>query len=90
MCEVIAVATLDGHNAQKDRSIVSSLVSGAVALLILGGYTEQKAEAVKVNAGFMRKIVLFILLVCAFSFVAFPADACRRTNRSGCSEVGHG
>lgn len=36
----------------KNRSIVSSLVSGAVALLILGGYTkQQKAEAVNVNAG---------------------------------------
>ena len=36
----------------KDRSIVSSLVSGAVALLILSGYTkQQKAEAVNLNAG---------------------------------------
>jgi len=36
----------------KDRSIVSSLVSGAVALLILGGHAkQQKAEAVNVNAG---------------------------------------
>lgn len=36
----------------KNRSIVSSLVSGAVALLILGGHTKlQKAEAVNVNAG---------------------------------------
>ena len=36
----------------KDRSIVSSLVSVAVALLILGGHTkQQKAEAVNVNAG---------------------------------------
>jgi CubicO group peptidase (beta-lactamase class C family) len=51
----------------RDRRIVSSLVSGAVARLILG---------VNVNAGFMRKVVLF-LLVCAFSPVAFsqaPAD----------------
>ena len=36
----------------KDRSIVSSLVSGAVALLLLGGHAkQQKAEAVDVNAG---------------------------------------
>ena len=36
----------------KDRSLVSSLVSGAVALLILGGYAkQQKAAAVDVNAG---------------------------------------
>jgi hypothetical protein len=36
----------------KDRWIVSSLVSSAVALLILGGYAKpQKAEAVKINAG---------------------------------------
>jgi hypothetical protein len=36
----------------KDRSIVASLVSGAVALLILGGHAkQQKAEAVNVNAG---------------------------------------
>jgi Putative adhesin len=36
----------------KDRSIVSSLVSGAVALSILGGHAkQQKAEAVNVNAG---------------------------------------
>lgn len=36
----------------KNRSIVSSLVSGAVALLILGGYAkQQRAEAVNVNAG---------------------------------------
>jgi len=36
----------------KDRSIVSSLVSAAVALLILGGHAkQQKAEAVNVNAG---------------------------------------
>lgn len=35
----------------KDRSIVSALVTGAVALLILGGHTkQQKAEAVDVNA----------------------------------------
>ena len=35
-----------------DRSIVLSLVSGAVALLILRGHTkQQKAEAVNVNAG---------------------------------------
>ena len=34
----------------KDRSIVSALVTGAVALLILGGHTkQQKAEAVNVN-----------------------------------------
>ena len=34
----------------KDRSIVSALVTGAVALLILGGHTkQQKAEAVQVN-----------------------------------------
>lgn len=35
----------------KDRSIVLSLVTGAVALLILGGHAKQKAEAVNVNAG---------------------------------------
>lgn len=36
----------------KDRLIVSSLVSGAVALLILGSHAkQQKAEAVNVNAG---------------------------------------
>lgn len=36
----------------KDRSIVSSLVSGAVALLILGGHAkQQKAETVNVSAG---------------------------------------
>ena len=36
----------------KNRWTVSSLVSGAVALLILGGHTnQQKAEAVNVNAG---------------------------------------
>lgn len=36
----------------KDRSIVSSLVSGTVALLIVGGYAKQQnAEAVNVNAG---------------------------------------
>jgi Putative adhesin len=36
----------------KDRSIVSSLVSGAVALLILGGHAkQQQAAAVDVNAG---------------------------------------
>ena len=36
----------------KNRSIVSSLVSGAVALLILGGHAkQQKAAAVDVNAG---------------------------------------
>jgi hypothetical protein len=36
----------------KDRSIVSSLVSGAFALLILSGDTnQQKAEAVNLNAG---------------------------------------
>jgi DUF4097 and DUF4098 domain-containing protein YvlB len=34
----------------KDRSIVSALMTGAVALLILGGHTkQQKAEAVNVN-----------------------------------------
>jgi len=34
----------------KNRSIVSSLVSAAVALLILGGHTkQQKTEAVNVN-----------------------------------------
>ena len=34
----------------KNRSVVSSLVSGAIALLILGGYTKQRtAEAVDVN-----------------------------------------
>jgi hypothetical protein len=34
----------------KDRSIVSALVTGAVALLILGGHTkQQKTEAVNVN-----------------------------------------
>ena len=36
----------------KDRSIVLSLVSGAVALLILGGHAkQQKAAAVDVNGG---------------------------------------
>jgi hypothetical protein len=36
----------------KDRSIVSSLVSGAIALLILGAYTkQQRAEAVNLNRG---------------------------------------
>ena len=36
----------------KNRRMVSSLVSGAVALLILGGHAKQgKAEAVEVNAG---------------------------------------
>ena len=36
----------------KDRSIVSALVTGAVALLILGGHAkQQKAEAVDVNGG---------------------------------------
>jgi DUF4097 and DUF4098 domain-containing protein YvlB len=35
----------------KDRSIVLSLVTGAVALLILGGHAKQKAEAVNVDAG---------------------------------------
>lgn len=36
----------------KDRSIVSSVVSGAVALLILGGHAmQQKAAAVDVNPG---------------------------------------
>lgn len=36
----------------KDRSIVASLVSGAVALLIMGGQAkQQKAETVNVNAG---------------------------------------
>ena len=36
----------------KNRSIVSSLVGGAVALLILGGHAkQQKAEAVNANAG---------------------------------------
>ena len=36
----------------KDRSIVSSLVSGVIALLILGTYTKQEnAEAVNLNAG---------------------------------------
>ena len=36
----------------KDRSFVSALATGAVALLILGGYTKQRtAEAVTVNAG---------------------------------------
>ena len=36
----------------KERSIVSSLVGGAVALLILGGHAkQQKTEAVNVNAG---------------------------------------
>jgi hypothetical protein len=36
----------------KNRWMVSSLVSGAIALLILGGYASQrKAEAVNINAG---------------------------------------
>jgi hypothetical protein len=35
----------------KNRSIISSLMSGAIALLILGGYAKpQKAEAVNVLA----------------------------------------
>ena len=34
----------------KDRWMVSSLVSGAIALLILGGYAkQQRAEAVNVK-----------------------------------------
>ena len=33
---------------------------------------KQKVEAVNVNAGFMRKVFLFIVLLCAFSPVAFP------------------
>ncbi len=39
----------------KKRSMVSALVTGAVALLILGGYTRpQKAKAVDVNGGSAR------------------------------------
>lgn len=35
----------------KDRVIVSSLMSGAVALLIQGHATQQKAEVVNLNGG---------------------------------------